>query len=72
MPLWGVGTGRRDPEPKWLYRFWDWNHDEAMWFARELAYASAMAGAGITTGTVVSGPPRRWVEIPEGSPLSER
>ncbi|ARF57621.1 ankyrin repeat domain-containing protein [Streptomyces gilvosporeus] len=59
------------PEGHWLYRFWDWDVPEDMWGADVLAYASAMAGLRLTDAAAVDGPPRRWVEIPENSPLLE-
>ncbi len=58
-----------DPELRWVYRFWQWNLDHGVRIATQLAYASAMAGLRITDGAVVSQPPRRWVELPESSPL---
>ncbi|KIZ13900.1 hypothetical protein [Streptomyces natalensis] len=59
------------PEGHWLYRFWDRDVPEGEWHADVLAYASAMAGLRITDVAAVDGPPRRWVEIPESSPLLE-
>ncbi|MGA4541612.1 hypothetical protein ACPA54_16645 [Uniformispora flossi] len=58
-----------NPELQWLYRFWDWDREPGMPSAPLLAYAATMAGLRITDATAVSGPPRRWVELPEGGPL---
>ncbi|MDI2127105.1 ankyrin repeat domain-containing protein [Yinghuangia seranimata] len=65
----GMRPGADAPEPQWLYRLWSWGRGETAWSARELAYSAAMAGLRIADGAVVSGPPRRWVELPEGSAL---
>ncbi|MGR6998158.1 ankyrin repeat domain-containing protein [Yinghuangia aomiensis] len=65
----GMSVREGAPELQWLYRFWDWDREPGMESAAHLAYAAAMAGLRITDATAVSGPPRRWVELPEGSPL---
>ncbi|QHC25250.1 ankyrin repeat domain-containing protein [Streptomyces sp. GS7] len=58
-----------EPDGHWLYRFWSWDRPDGMYGAAELAYASAMAGLRLTDPHAVAGAPRRWVEIPDGSPL---
>ncbi|PJN42264.1 hypothetical protein CG747_00570 [Streptomyces sp. CB02959] len=58
-----------EPEGHWDYRFWSWSRPADLYGASELGYASAAAGMRLTDPGPVSGPPRRWVEIPEGSPL---
>ncbi|MEU6365859.1 ankyrin repeat domain-containing protein [Streptomyces sp. NPDC046931] len=57
-----------EPELHWLYRFWQWDKP-GMWDAGELAYASHRGGVRLADQRAVAGPPRRWAEIPEGSPL---
>ncbi|MFF3510452.1 ankyrin repeat domain-containing protein [Streptomyces sp. NPDC002573] len=52
----------------WLYRFWQWDR-AGLWDASELAYASHRGGVRLTDQYAVARPPRRWAEIPEGSPL---
>ncbi|MFF4948980.1 ankyrin repeat domain-containing protein [Streptomyces chattanoogensis] len=64
-PVHGDGSS----EDHWLYRFWNWDVPDGMWGAGMIAYASAQAGLRVTDAGPVDGPPRRWVEIPEGSPL---
>ncbi|MEU9114732.1 ankyrin repeat domain-containing protein [Streptomyces sp. NPDC048483] len=61
--------GSDSPDAHWLYRFWDWDVPEDAWGAAEIAYASAMAGLRVTDAAPLDGPPRRWMEIPKGSPL---
>ncbi|MFJ9854253.1 ankyrin repeat domain-containing protein [Streptomyces sp. NPDC101150] len=61
--------GADSSDAHWLYRFWDWGLPKDMHGAPVLAYASAMAGLPVTDVPPVDGLPRRWVEIPEGSPL---
>ncbi|GAA4988249.1 hypothetical protein GCM10023205_68980 [Yinghuangia aomiensis] len=63
-----VREGSGNPELQWLYRFWDWDLEPGMRSTPYLAFAAAMAGLRITDATAVAGPPRRWVELPEGSP----
>ncbi|MGG2458959.1 ankyrin repeat domain-containing protein [Streptomyces sp. RGM 3693] len=58
-----------EPEGHWHYRFWSWSRPEDLYGASELGYAAAAAGLRVTDPGPVTGPPRRWVEIPEGSPL---
>ncbi|WTW93581.1 ankyrin repeat domain-containing protein [Streptomycetaceae bacterium NBC_01309] len=65
----GLSAHEESPDRHWLYRFWDWDRKEGMWAAYELAYASAMGGVRIATADSVVGPPNRWVELPQGSPL---
>ncbi|MGV9561674.1 ankyrin repeat domain-containing protein [Streptomyces sp. NPDC003480] len=57
-----------EPDLHWLYRFWQWDRP-GMWDAGKLAYASHRGGVRLTDQHAVAGPPRRWAEIPEGSPL---
>ncbi|MGW5476957.1 hypothetical protein [Streptomyces sp. NPDC004008] len=56
------------PDLHWLYGFWQWDRP-GLWDAGELAYASHRSGVRLTDQRAVAGPPRRWTEIPEGSPL---
>ncbi|KUL39813.1 hypothetical protein ADL22_15355 [Streptomyces sp. NRRL F-4489] len=58
-----------EPEGHWLYRFWSWSLPAAMYGAHELAYASAEAGLRLADAEPVAGAPRRWLLIPEDSPL---
>ncbi|MCK7627081.1 ankyrin repeat domain-containing protein [Streptomyces sp. RS10V-4] len=58
-----------EPEGHWLYRFWSWDRPEEMYGASELAYACAQAGLRLADPQPLSGAPRRWVLIPDGSPL---
>ncbi|MER6049860.1 ankyrin repeat domain-containing protein [Streptomyces sp. NPDC001793] len=58
-----------EPEGHWLYRFWSWSRPRDAHGASELAYASAAAGLRVADARPVTGPPGRWVEIPDGSPL---
>ncbi|MGW4510804.1 hypothetical protein ACWEO4_02170 [Streptomyces sp. NPDC004393] len=64
-----IGLVRGDASDlHWLYRFWQWDR-AGLWDASELAYASHRGGVRLTDQHAVAGPPRRWAEIPEGSPL---
>jgi hypothetical protein len=65
----GRSVHTASPEGHWLYRFWDWGLESEMWPAYELAYAAYMAGVTVTDAAQVTGPPNRWVELPENSPL---
>ncbi|MFF3456014.1 hypothetical protein ACFYXH_17180 [Streptomyces sp. NPDC002730] len=65
----GLDAYEESPDSHWLYRFWDWDKSTEMWDAHTLAYAADMAGIWVTDRRAVAGPPGRWVEIPEGSPL---
>ncbi|UJB44192.1 ankyrin repeat domain-containing protein [Streptomyces sp. A1-5] len=58
-----------EPEGHWHYRFWSWSRPKDMYGANELGYAAATAGLRVTDPAPVTGPPRRWVEIPDGSGL---
>ncbi len=52
------------PPEQWLYRLW--HHGEgAAYGARDLAYAAARVGVRVDDTMAVTGPPRRWVELPE-------
>ncbi|MFF4696846.1 ankyrin repeat domain-containing protein [Streptomyces chattanoogensis] len=64
-PVHGDGS----PEDYWVYRFWNWDVPDGMWSAGMIAYASAQAGLRVADAGPMDGPPRRWVEIPEDSPL---
>ncbi|MEW1655183.1 ankyrin repeat domain-containing protein [Streptomyces sp. NPDC093707] len=65
----GLPPSDEVPEAHWTHRFWSWALPDDLYDAAALAYASAAAGVRVTDPEAVTGPPRRWVEIPGGSPL---
>ncbi|MFZ3473969.1 ankyrin repeat domain-containing protein [Streptomyces sp. 4.24] len=69
----GLSVREGSPESHWVHRFWQrgpyGGQDGPPYEARALAYACGQAELRIEDSRAVAGPPHRWVELPEGSPL---
>ncbi|MFD7511005.1 ankyrin repeat domain-containing protein [Streptomyces sp. NPDC059853] len=58
------GPTADSPPGQWLYRHWQHTGGAEAYHARRVAFACARAGLWLGDGRGVSGPPRRWVELP--------
>ncbi|UQI49764.1 ankyrin repeat domain-containing protein (plasmid) [Streptomyces sp. HU2014] len=65
----GLPPGEEEPEDHWVHRFWLWDNSARLWDGSELAYAASQAGVTVPDQRAVTGPPDRWAEIPQDSPL---
>jgi hypothetical protein len=54
------------PPGHWLFRFWQWG-EGAPYGAREIAFLAATAGVRPENAGPLTGPPRRWVEVPRSN-----
>ncbi|MBT2386626.1 ankyrin repeat domain-containing protein [Streptomyces sp. ISL-11] len=65
----GMPPGAEEPEGHWTHRFWLWDDQARHWNGDKLAYACDQAGLTVPDRRAVAGPPDRWAEIPQDSPL---
>ncbi|GAA0395345.1 ankyrin repeat domain-containing protein [Streptomyces luteireticuli] len=59
------------PAGHWTHRFWLWDRPARRWNNNELAYACHQAGITVPDARPITGPPDRWIEIPEDSALAD-
>lgn len=65
----GLPPGDEQPEGHWTHRFWLWDGSARFWSGSKLAYACDQARLAVPDRRAVTGPPDRWAEIPQDSPL---